>query len=535
MDFIFGTFATDALKVVHHRAGKRGVQHQHVMSPRDPLPGDPVRLTVQIGVDLSIGQVACYYTTDGSAPSGALGQATNGTVVLFQQVNMAWDTLAWGYVSHWQAEIPAQDDGTVVRYLIGAWGEDGDEVFADWPVVQDVAEQAAAAFFENRPLPEDVPPPAAPHQFTYHVDRLKPPEWAHEAIIYHVYVDRFYPGDGQAWLQTDNLQDYCGGTLWGVRDKLDYIADLGVNCIWLSPTWLAASYHGYDVIDYTQTDPRLGGDDALRAVVEGAHQRGLRVLLDMVCNHISNRSPVFIAAQEGGDSRDWFYFDDSKIGYRTFFGVPEMPQINTNHPGARQWLIEMAQYWLREFDIDGYRLDYANGPGPDFWSYFRATCRAVKADALCFGEIIDEPSKLLEYVGRLDGCLNFHVGEQLRHAYGLGQRSVADFERFLARQQQFFPPHEDFIMPLFIDSHDMTRFLTVADGDVEKLKQAADIQLSLPYPPIIYYGTEVGMSQTHTHEEVGLNASRDVMVWGDAQNQDVLAHYKQLIERRKSG
>ncbi|RPI96066.1 MAG: hypothetical protein EHM39_11185, partial [Chloroflexi bacterium] len=202
MDFIFGTFATDELKVVHHRTARRGVQHQYKLSPRDPLPGQPVTVHVCLGTDLSADSVACYYTLDGTRPDGARGVAANGQVLRLEPAGITWDAVAWGYVSHWRGVLPAQPDGTVVRYRIGAWTDGGPEVFADWPNVQDTAELAAAAYFRGDPLPQTPPgDPSRGQVFSYHVDQLRPPDWAREAVIYQVFVDRFYPGDGRSWLE----------------------------------------------------------------------------------------------------------------------------------------------------------------------------------------------------------------------------------------------------------------------------------------------------------------------------------------------
>ncbi len=537
MDFIFGTFATDELKVVHHRTARRGVQHGYELRPRDPLPGQPVTLHVDLGTDLSADAAACYYTLDGSMPDGARGVAANGQVVRLEPDGITWDAVAWGYVSHWRGVLPAQPEGAVVRYRIGAWTDAGPEVFADWPNVQDTAEQAAAAFFRGEPLPQTPPgDPAQGQMFSYHVDQLRPPEWARDAIIYQVFVDRFYPGDGRPWLEPATLGGFYGGTLWGVRDKLDYIQDLGVTCIWLTPTWRSDSHHGYDPIDYTQTEPRLGGDEALHALIEAAHARGLRVLLDMVCNHLSDQAPQFQDALHDPKSayRGWFTFDESPVGYRSFFGVPTMPQINTADPEARRWLCDIARYWLREFDIDGYRLDYANGPGPDFWSDFRAACRSEKPDCFCFGEIVDQPASILPYIGRLDGCLDFHVGEALRKTYAYGVWTEDDFARFLERHNAYFEDNGDFIRPTFLDNHDMDRFLFAAGGDQAALRRAAAVQMKLPGPPIIYYGSEVGLSQPYSKEDgFGLEASRAPMRWDDQQDHDLLAYYRALIAARR--
>jgi cyclomaltodextrinase / maltogenic alpha-amylase / neopullulanase len=534
-EFVFGTLATDELKLVHHRAALRGLQHAHDLAPRDPLPGEPVTLTVQVGPDLDARHVACYHAFDGTEPHGARGVAHNGHVLPLEPIGITWDTLVWGYVATWQGTLPAQPEGTVVRYQIGAWADQGPEIFADWPDAQATAEQAASAFFRKEPLPT-VPPgdPSQRHTFAFGVDRLAPPDWARQAIIYHVFVDRFYPGSGREWLQTTDLRGFCGGTLWGLAEKLDYVAELGANCLWLSPIFPSPTHHGYDATDLMHVEPRLGGDEALRTLVDQAHARGIRVLLDLVCNHISNEHPIFLDARSDPASpyRSWFTFNDSKIGYRTYFNVRSMPQVNLADPGARAWLIDTARYWLREFDVDGYRLDHANGPGPDFWTDFWAACKAQKPDCYCFGEVVDAPAVQRTYVGRLDGCIDFFAADALRRTFALGRWTEDHLERFLERHTAYFP--DTFLMPTFLDNHDMDRFLHLAGGYKEALRCAAAIQMRLPGPPIIYYGTEVGLSQTHTTREgMGLHFSRVPMAWGAEQDQELLAYYKALIRERR--
>lgn len=537
MDFVFGTLATDELRLLHHRLARQGVQHADDIAPLDPEPGQPVTLTVHVGQDVAANHVACYYTVDGTEPDGSRGQARHAQVVELRRVGLEWDTLAWGYVARWQGQIPGQPDGTNVRYRIGAWGDDTDEIFADWPRLKPTVEAAAAAFFRGEPLPPV--PPAQPETrpvFNYHVDTFRVPDWARQAIIYHVFVDRFHPGAGRDWLTPDNLSGFFGGTLWGVRDQLDYIADLGADCIWLSPTFVSPTHHGYDITDYDHVEPRLGGDDALRALVAAAQARGIRVLLDLVCNHLSHEHPYFQDALNNPASpyRDWFFFDDSDIGYKTFFGVASMPEINLDHPAARAWMIDIGRYWLREFNVDGYRLDHANGPGPGFWSDFRAACRAEKPDCFLFGEIVEAPPLQRAYVGRLDGLLDFHMEDALRKTFGWGTMTEVEFVRFAARHHDYFAA--DFVMPTFLDNHDMDRFLYVVGNDKDRLRRAAEAQFRQPGPPVIYYGTEVGLGQNAgKYDGQGLEESRLPMLWGADQDTALLAFYRELIAARRRG
>lgn len=537
MDFVFGTLATDELRLLHHRLARQGVQHADDIAPLDPEPGQPVTLTVHVGQDVAANRVACYYTVDGTEPDGSRGQARHAQVVELRRVGLEWDTLAWGYVARWQGQIPGQPDGTNVRYRIGAWGDDTDEIFADWPRLKPTVEAAAAAFFRGEPLPPV--PPAQPETrpvFNYHVDTFRVTDWARQAIIYHVFVDRFHPGAGRDWLTPDNLSGFFGGTLWGVRDQLDYIADLGADCIWLSPTFVSPTHHGYDITDYDHVEPRLGGDDALRALVAAAQARGIRVLLDLVCNHLSHEHPYFQDALNNPASpyRDWFFFDDSDIGYKTFFGVASMPEINLDHPAARAWMIDIGRYWLREFNVDGYRLDHANGPGPGFWSDFRAACRAEKPDCFLFGEIVEAPPLQRAYVGRLDGLLDFHMEDALRKTFGWGTMTEVEFVRFAARHHDYFAA--DFVMPTFLDNHDMDRFLYVVGNDKDRLRRAAEAQFRQPGPPVIYYGTEVGLGQNAgKYDGQGLEESRLPMLWGADQDTALLAFYRELIAARRRG
>lgn len=536
-EFIFGTLATDQLKLMHHRASRRGLQHQHELSPRDPEPGQAITLTVYLGTNFSADSVVCYYTTDGSEPRGSRGMAENGETARFDPDGVVWDTAAWGYQARWVCRLPAQPENTIIRYQIGAWSGNESEIFADWPLVKAASEMAAGAYFRGENVPDQIiiGDPHQPHTFTLSIDRYKPPEWSRKAVIYHIFVDRFYPGQGRDWLQTDDLNGFCGGTLWGVAEKLDYIVELGADTIWLSPIFCSPSHHGYDVTDYEHVEPRLGGDEALRYLVEAAHARGLRVLLDIALNHLSHQHPYFqqALANPASSCRDWFIFDDSALGYRAFFGVESMPQVNVTNPAARQWLIEIGLYWMREYGIDGYRLDVADGPGPDFWVDFWTACKKQNPDCLCFGEVVDAPDIQQQYIGRLDGLLDHNLCEALRHTYAVGRLSEADFTRFFERHKQYFP--SDFLRPSFVDNHDMDRFLFQAKGNKAALKQATEIQFAAPNPPVIYYGTEIGLTQAVScHDGLGLHVNRVPMAWGEQQDKDLLGFYQELIRQRRT-
>jgi glycosidase len=474
-------------------------------------------------------------TLDGSIPQGERGNAETGFAIEFDRLEPEWDSLIWGYLSRWEAVLPAQPAGSVVRYMIGAWRDDGPETFADWPDIKQSADHMAAAYFHGGSLdPIILGEPDRGTVFNVHFDLLRPPTWARKSAIYHIFVDRFTPGQGKDWIQTSNLRAPFGGTLAGITEKLDYLKELGIDCVWLSPIFPSPTVHGYDAVDMTRVEDRLGGDGALRELVSEAHARGIRVILDLVCNHISNQHPIFLDALNNKQSRyrRWFYFDDSEIGYRTFFGVRTMPQVNLVEPAASEWMIEAARYWLREFDIDGFRLDHANGPGPSFWADFWSACKIEKPDCFCFGEMVEPVDVVRRYSGCMDGALDFHFADAVRKAYAKGLWSEPEMRHFLRDHREYLDP--DFLMLTFLDNHDMDRFLFLAGGDQSKLRQAAAIQMRMQGPPVIYYGTEVGLSQQGgKSREIGLEASRTEMIWGEAQDRDLLAFYQQLLQERK--
>ncbi len=533
---IFGTLATPELRLVHHRATRSGLQHRYAIQPQDPLPEGPVVIHVGVGPDLTVERVACYYTTDGSEPAGAGGIPAHGEVLFMELGETEWDSLLWGYRTRWHGKLPPLPEGTLVRYRVGAWGEGRPEIFADWPDARAVSEEAAKAHFRGRPIPQLASAiPSSGVVFSYRLDRLQPPEWARQAVLYHIFVDRFHPGEGRSWAQTDDLRRLSGGTLWGVRDKLDHITDLGASCLWLSPIFPSPSIHGYDATDDRRVEPRLGGDEALHALVQEAHRRGMRVILDLACNHISSQHPFFREAHANPHSpyREWFEFDDSEAGYRCYFGVPSMPEVNLRHPAARDWMLETGRYWLREFAIDGYRLDYAQGPGPGFWTEFWAACKHEKPECLCIGEVVEPPDVMRQYLGRMDGLLDFHWAYALRQSLARKQWTSDRLERFFEAHRSYFPD-ADFLLPTFLDNHDMDRFLFVAGNDGESLRQAARLQMEDPQPPVIYYGTEIGMTQTAGKAQArGLEPSREPMIWDERQDRGLLEFYKDLIRQRR--
>lgn len=523
-DFVFGGIEQDDARLLAvERQRWLGLRHHHLLDPPDPLPGQPVTLTVSVGPDLPVDRVTAYVTTDGSDPAGVRGQARNGVAVPFHRVDVRWEPLLWDYVEWWQATLPGQPEGTLVHYRIEGWHSGSPDL---------------RAWSQEPPMDRTVERPTL---YGYHVDRHTTPEWARQAVVYHIFVDRFARGPhGEPvhpdWLPPERLTEFAGGDLPGVLARLDYIADLGVTAIWLSPIFQAASYHGYDTLDYTRIDPRFGNEDDLRRLVDAAHARGIRVILDFVANHVSAQAAFFQEALADPDSpyRAWFTFGPEYThGYRTFFDVASMPQLNTDEPQVRRYLIQAARRWLTEFQVDGFRLDYAAGPSHAFWSAFRAACKQARPDCWLFGEVTRTGEILRTYLGRLDGCLDFNFLRRVRQLCA-GPEPAIPLSRFLShveRTRRYFP--DDFLLPAFLDNHDTNRFLWVAGNHPERLRRALALLMAFGQAPVLYYGTEVGLSQPRPKASYR-EESRHPMPWHSLPDLGLYATTQALIRLRRA-
>jgi cyclomaltodextrinase len=503
---------------------ERQFRHDNTFEPLAPVPGQPVTVKATSGSGLRLRRAALYYTTDSSAPS-----AESPRIVMTVS-SVSWDYRI-GYLTTWDAVIPSQVDGTIVRYRIGGW-RSGAERTED--AAPDVWAHDGQGFWFR------VPGEAGITTFAYRVAarRAVMPAWMDEAVIYHIFLDRFHPGNDDGVFHGDlSPRERHGGTLGGVHRALPYIADLGVTCIWLSPIHPAETYHRYDTMDYFAVDPALGTSEEFRDLVEAAHERGIRVLLDFVPSHASWHHPAFLAAQRDRDAptASWFVFDRWPDQYRCFLQVsPYLPTLNTADPGARAHLIASAVHWIREFGVDGFRLDHVIAPGMDFWVAFLAAVEGASPQAVTIGEATDTPDSLRRYRGKLQSTLDFELAAALRLTFGTGNWNVGLLEYLIASYERFMAEGPGRVS--FLDNHDMDRFLWVAGNDEQRLKLAALCQFTLAPTPSIYYGTEIGLTQEHGASELGFGgdaqARRD-MLWDPARwNWDLVDFYRRLIRFR---
>ena len=484
----------------------RGVHHYHRMTPLRPKPGDAVKLHVTTSMDQIVETVFIWITTD---------DWQHHIVQQFSKQQTIWDTAMWSYLQEWVITLPPQSAGTMLRYKIGAKLQGSSTiVYAD----SQSADFATATHFS----------------IYYGEDAL--PGWAEHAIIYQVFVDRFNPGEDRSWVSQTDLRKPFGGTLQGIIEKMPFIKSMGFNTIWLTPIFASPTHHGYDISDYYQIHPRLGSMEDFLELIKVAHQHQIRVMLDFVANHCSNEHPYFQDALANVESpyRDYFVWKDWPQ-YESFYNVRTMPKLNLAYGSpARDYLLKFAQYWLGK-GVDGFRLDYAHGPEQDFWVDFRRACAEVNPEVWTFAEIVQPPDVQASYADGVGGALDFLLCQALRLTFGQQEWPLEKFAAFLQNHFDFFP--EGFSLPSFLDNHDMNRFLVISDHGDKLLRLALLVMYTLPGPPIVYYGTEVPLSQQqsiHAKGAHGFDEARLPMDWDALQTSSLPGYLAKLAEIRQT-
>ncbi len=490
------------------------------------------------------------------------------------------DDPPYGY-DYWQATIPGQVAPTILYYRFIVRDGTDEDYYED----DDLFDGGWGMAYDDSP------------DYSFQIDVYKPdfqtPDWMKNAVVYQIFPDRFYNGDPkndakpsdptvygnlvlvQDW---DDLpegycrayegvtceegplgRDFFGGDLQGVRDKLDYLEDLGVTAIYLNPIFMSPSNHLYDTSDYFRIDPYFGSMGTFQSLVNQAAARGIHIILDGVFNHTSSDSIYFdrdsrypkVGAYESQESRyyDWYTFYAWPDSYNSWWGFDTLPVL-TEIEEVRDFIFagdrSVATWWL-EHEATGWRLDVAPEKSHEWWREFRPYVKSVNADAVIIGEIWDDASPWI-LGDELDSTMNYRFRRAL---LGFLNGDYSDpnqgfirglnpdeFNSALQSIKEDYPaPAYEAAMNL-VDSHDTQRILWVltpgarnreekelnaanlAEG-VAKLKLLAIVQMTMPGAPTIYYGDEVGLTGDTDPDD------RRAFPWDDM-DAGLLAHYQAL-------
>lgn len=395
---------------------------------------------------------------------------------------------------------------------------------------------------------------------------IQTPEWVKHAVFYQIFPDRFARSQTQpvpegikfkAWGSPPREQGFQGGSLYGVAEKLDYLRELGITAIYLNPIFSAAANHRYNAYDFMEVDPLLGGEDALRLLLDEAHRRGIRVILDGVFNHCGRGFWAFYHLLENGPASpyaDWFTVygyplhafpepgSHTKPNYACWWNVPDLPKLNTNNPGVREYIYQVTRHWL-EFGIDGWRLDVPEEINDDgFWREFRRIVKEVNPEAYIIGEIWHPAQQFLQG-DMFDAVMNYVITRPLLGFFGreslnpwyhpelrLHPMNGVEFSHEIEAMLALYDWQIHFAQLNMLDSHDMPRALWLLGNDKAALRLAVLSQMSMPGAPCVYYGDEVGLSAA------GDPDCREAFPWDKPERWDreLLEFYRQAIAMRKA-
>jgi glycosidase len=381
------------------------------------------------------------------------------------------------------------------------------------------------------------------YPFINAVDVHREPLWVHEAIFYQVFVERFFNGDVKnsppnlsPWDADPSPTSFHGGDLKGIIDKLDYLEDLGVNGIYLTPIFESPSNHKYDIVNYLEIDSYFGDKEIFAELVQKAHDRGIKIVLDAVFNHCSHLfEPFQDVLKKGRKSkyRDWFFIEDypvsmEPLNYKTFGYTPYMPKLNTSNSEVKEYLLSSIRYWMTEFNIDGWRLDVSDEIDHRFWRIFRDVVKGIKEDAIIIGE--NWHNALPWLMGdQYDSVMNYQVSKFCIDFFAKNKISAKSFEEGISSLLMRYPDQVNEAMLNLLDSHDTERFLYSCKENKESLKNAAAFLFGYKGIPCTYYGTEIGMTGNY---DPGCRKGFD---WNrEHWDMDLYHYYKKLISIRRA-
>ena len=355
--------------------------------------------------------------------------------------------------------------------------------------------------------------------FNHRADIVNPPKWAQDAVIYNIFPDSFATGkekvSGQASQKQWEGQTVCGklgGTIRGITENVSYIKKLGLNAIYINPVFAAGEYHKYDLIDYFHIDPCFGTNEDFKELVETFHANGIKVIIDGVFNHCGWRFFAFEdVVQKGQQSayKDWFYGlqfpvirPDNGEDYPNYecFGYERlMPKLNTANLQVQEYFCKVGRYWVEEFHTDGWRLDVAS----EVWE---------SANHWLDGTIFDS-------------AMNYDFRKHCKRFFAEGSVDAAEFDGRVTDMRMRYRKQTVYAQLNILDSHDVSRFLSVCGEDRKKYKLAIIFQMCFPGIPSVFYGDELGVTGIREEEY------RQPMPWG--RQDELYAFFEQAIRMRK--
>ncbi len=384
-----------------------------------------------------------------------------------------------------------------------------------------------------------------PVSFTFNfsnpsVEILNAPYWAKGAVVYEIFVDRFFNGDRSndppftsSWGDKPTYDNFFGGDLNGIIDKVGYLKDLGVNVLYTTPIFQSPSNHKYNTTNYLKVDPHFGTLQTFEKLTEKLHSEGIKWILDGVFNHTGTNFFAFqdiLKNQKKSKYVKWYFVKHFPVkvesgDYLTFQNYPSLPKLNTENPDVQSYLKRVVDFWMKK-GVNGWRIDSANVISNDFLVKLYHWIHEKNASSLDVGEIWSNASNWF-YEGAFNSTMNY-LFKDAAYAYVVYGASAQSFLKETSDYLNTYPPQLWNSLWNLIDSHDTPRALTILNGNVEKMKLLVGLQMTFIGAPMIYYGDEVGL----TGGKDPMN--RKCMIWNKRQwNMEIYHWYKKLISIRQ--
>lgn len=375
------------------------------------------------------------------------------------------------------------------------------------------------------------------YQYTNDRDIFDIPDWARDAVVYQIFPERFAngcpgndPEGAKPWGTAPTRTNFMGGDLSGIIEKIGYLADLGVNTLYLNPVFASVSNHKYDTADYLEIDPSFGNKEDLKGLVDTCHLNGIRVILDGVFNHCGyDFGPFRDVLKKGTDSeyKDWFYIKRYPVrsagDYECFGYFGGMPKLRLSNPDTRAYILGVVRYWMEETGIDGWRLDVADEMDQTFLREFRGHVKGIDPDCLILAETWHENTDMLKG-DQFDSLMNYPFRDAVTEYFARGRITTDEFDARINKIIGVYPKPAAGCLYNLLGSHDTPRLLTLCGGDVRRMKAAVAFQFCFPGIPSVYYGDEIGLKGENDPD------CRRCMEWDESrQDRGLYDFYRTMI------
>ncbi len=346
------------------------------------------------------------------------------------------------------------------------------------------------------------------YPYNFKDDILNLPSWVKDCVGYQIFPERFDIGDFKKdlsyktlnALDTPKSNSFYGGDLQGILNHIDYFLDLGINCIYLNPIFESPSNHKYDTVDYFKIDHHFGDNKLFKEFVNKMHANGIKVILDGVFNHMSDENKIFQDVIKKGKKSKYFNFfiiwgdkiDQENVNYSCFASVKNMPRINTENDEAIEYICKICSYWIKEYDIDGWRLDVSDEISFKCLRKLRSEVKKIKKDAIIIGENWRIPTKYLQG-DMLDSVMNYKFYSSIIDYLAYNKINSQDFANQITRNLFYNNMNANYMMMNEVENHDTHRLSTLANNDKQAYILASAITIFYIGMPFFYYGSEIGI------------------------------------------